>query len=99
MSRCWKCTRRTPPRAACTYAAAVTAAGFPTAVVQRTGQDDLSVRTARITDADFEALRVHGWTDADAWDVAAITALFALSNRMANVTAMQPNDEFFTMGR
>ena len=55
--------------------------------------------SARITDADFAALRAHGWTDEDAWDVTAITSLFALSNRMANVTAMQPNDEFFTMGR
>jgi uncharacterized peroxidase-related enzyme len=48
---------------------------------------------------DFAALREHGFTDEDIWDITAITAFFALSNRMANVTAMRPNDEFFTMGR
>ena len=52
-----------------------------------------------ITDADFAALREHGFDDEDAWDIAAITAFFGLSNRMANVTAMRPNDEFFLMGR
>ena len=55
--------------------------------------------SAAITEADFEALRVHGFDDEDAWDIAAITAFFGLSNRMANVTAMRPNDEFFLMGR
>ncbi|MEP7101789.1 MAG: alkylhydroperoxidase, partial [Burkholderiales bacterium] len=43
--------------------------------------------------------REHGWTDEDAWDIAGITALFGLSNRMANVTSMRPNDEFYLMGR
>jgi uncharacterized peroxidase-related enzyme len=52
-----------------------------------------------VTDADFAALREHGFDDEDAWDIAAITAFFGLSNRMANVTAMRPNDEFFLMGR
>ena len=52
-----------------------------------------------IVDADFAALRDHGFDDEDAWDIAAITAFFGLSNRMANVTAMRPNDEFFLMGR
>ncbi|HZW73324.1 MAG TPA: peroxidase-related enzyme [Caldimonas sp.] len=52
-----------------------------------------------IDDADYAALRAHGFSDEDAWDIAAITALFALSNRMANVTAMRPNDEFYLMGR
>jgi len=41
----------------------------------------------------------HGFTDDDIWDVAAVSAFFALSNRMANVTAMRPNDEFYMMGR
>lgn len=49
--------------------------------------------------ADFEALREHGFSDEDAWDIAAITAFFGLSNRMANLTAMRPNDEFYLMGR
>ena len=52
-----------------------------------------------IGEADFEALRAHGFDDEDAWDIAGITALFGLSNRMANVTAMRPNDEFYLMGR
>jgi len=52
-----------------------------------------------IEPADFEALRAHGFSDEDAWDIAAITAFFGLSNRMANLTAMRPNDEFYLMGR
>lgn len=52
-----------------------------------------------VADADFAALREHGWSDADAWDIAAITALFGLSNRIANVSSMRPNDEFYLMGR
>ena len=52
-----------------------------------------------IEDADFDALKAHGFDDEDAWDIAAITAFFGLSNRMANVTGMQPNPEFYLMGR
>ncbi|CAG2143293.1 peroxidase-related enzyme [Cupriavidus numazuensis] len=52
-----------------------------------------------VNEADFEALREHGFTDEDAWDIAAITAFFGLSNRMANTIGMRPNDEFFLMGR
>ena len=52
-----------------------------------------------VGDADFATLREHGFDDEDAWDIAAITAFFGLSNRMANVTGMRPNDEFFLMGR
>ena len=52
-----------------------------------------------IDDSDYAALRAQGFSDEDAWDIAAITALFALSNRMANATAMRPNDEFYLMGR
>lgn len=52
-----------------------------------------------IGEADFEALRAHGFDDEDAWDIAAITAFFGLSNRMANTIGMRPNDEFFLMGR
>ncbi len=52
-----------------------------------------------VDDADFEALRPHGFSDEDIWDIAAITAFFGLSNRMANVTGMRPNDEFYLMGR
>ena len=52
-----------------------------------------------IGDDDFAQLHEHGFTDEDAWDIAGITALFGLSNRMANVTSMRPNDEFYLMGR
>jgi uncharacterized peroxidase-related enzyme len=52
-----------------------------------------------VEDADFEALHAHGFSDEDAWDIAAITAFFGLSNRMANVTGMMPNPEFYLMGR
>jgi uncharacterized peroxidase-related enzyme len=52
-----------------------------------------------VEEADFAALRAHGFDDEDAWDIAAITAFFGLSNRMANITAMRPNDEFYLMGR
>ncbi|MDE0652796.1 MAG: peroxidase-related enzyme [bacterium] len=48
---------------------------------------------------DYEALRSHGFGDEDIWDIGAITALFAMSNRMAHLTAMRPNEEFYTMGR
>jgi len=52
-----------------------------------------------VNDDDFAALRAHGLDDEDIWDVAAITAFFALSNRMANVTDMRPNEEFYSLGR
>ena len=52
-----------------------------------------------IEEADFAALRAHGFSDEDIWDIGAITAFFGLSNRMANLTAMRPNDEFFLLGR
>jgi len=52
-----------------------------------------------VGDRDYEVLRQHGFDDEDIWDIAAITAFFGLSNRMANVISMRPNDEFFLMGR
>ena len=59
----------------------------------------VATRSAELVDADFEALRAHGFSDEDIWDIGAITAFFALSNRMANLTAMRPNDEFHLLGR
>ena len=53
----------------------------------------------QIGDEDFAALRPHGFSDEDIWDIGAIAAFFGLSNRMANMTAMRPNDEFYLMGR
>ena len=52
-----------------------------------------------LDEADFAAVRGHGFNDEDIWDIGAITAFFGLSNRMANLTGMRPNDEFFLMGR
>ncbi len=52
-----------------------------------------------LVEADFEALRAHGFDDEDIWDIGAITALFGLSNRMANLLSLRPNDEFYLMGR
>ena len=52
-----------------------------------------------VDEADFAALRAHGFSDEDIWDIGAITALFGLSNRMANLISLRPNDEFFLMGR
>ena len=52
-----------------------------------------------VEDADFEALHAHGLNDEDIWDITAITAFFGLSNRMASVTGMMPNPEFYLMGR
>jgi uncharacterized peroxidase-related enzyme len=56
-------------------------------------------RSHQIGDEDFDALRQHGLDDDDIWDIGSITALFALSNRVANLLALQPNAEFYTMGR
>ena len=52
-----------------------------------------------VEDADFEALHAHGFDDEDIWDITAITAFFGLSNRMASVTGMMPNPEFYLLGR
>ena len=52
-----------------------------------------------VVDEDFERLRTHGFSDEDIWDIGAIAAFFALANRMANLIALRPNDEFFLMGR
>ena len=56
-------------------------------------------RSDEINDTDFSALHAHGFTNEDAWDIAAITAFFGLSNRMASFSGMMPNPEFYLMGR
>jgi len=56
-------------------------------------------RSVDIADEDFATLRGHGFGDEDIWDIGAIAAFFALSNRMANLIAMRPNPEFFLLGR
>jgi uncharacterized peroxidase-related enzyme len=59
----------------------------------------VSTEANTISESDFAAIAAHGFSDDDIWDIAAIAAFFALSNRIANVTAMRPNDEFYMMGR
>ena len=59
----------------------------------------VSQRSHEIEDRDFELLHAHGFDDEDIWDIAAITAFFGLSNRMASFSGMQPNPEFYLMGR
>jgi uncharacterized peroxidase-related enzyme len=64
---------------------------------------DFAVKLARapetVNDADYQSLRDHGFSEEDIWDIGGITAFFALSNRMAHLIAMRPNDEFYLMGR
>jgi uncharacterized peroxidase-related enzyme len=57
------------------------------------------LQSDQISDADFSVLHSHGFNDEDAWDIAAITAFFGLSNRMASFSGMMPNPEFYLMGR
>ena len=59
----------------------------------------VSMRAYEVGDDDMVALEAHGFSDEDIWDIAAISAFFGMSNRMANVTNMRPNDEFYTLGR
>lgn len=59
----------------------------------------VSLSAQAVTDADLAAVKKHGFSDDDIWDITAIAAFFALSNRLANVTNMRPNDEFYLMGR
>jgi len=56
-------------------------------------------RPEEIEEADVQTLRGEGFSDEDIWDIGAITALFAMSNRLAHLTTMRPNDEFFALGR
>ncbi|RXH35961.1 alkylhydroperoxidase [Bradyrhizobium nanningense] len=59
----------------------------------------VSMEAYKVSESDFATLKSHGFTEEDVWDIAAITAFFGLSNRLANVTSMRPNAEFYSMGR
>lgn len=59
----------------------------------------VSKSSHEISNADIDDMRELGFSDDDIWDIGAISALFALSNRMANLTSMRPNDEFYLLGR
>jgi uncharacterized peroxidase-related enzyme len=57
------------------------------------------LRSAEVGDEDYAALHAHGFSDEDIWDICSITALFGLSNRLANTVSLRPNDEFYLLGR
>ena len=59
----------------------------------------VSKESSRVGDSDFELLKQHDFDEEDIWDIGAISAFFCLSNRMANLLSMRPNDEFYSMGR
>ena len=59
----------------------------------------VSTEAQKTSESDFAALKAHGFTEEDIWDIAAISAFFGMSNRLANVTSMRPNAEFYSMGR
>ena len=59
----------------------------------------VSLNAYEVSDSDIEEMRQTGFSDEDIWDIGAITAFFSLSNRMANLTSMRPNDEFYLLGR
>ena len=59
----------------------------------------VSLESHKLKNSDYEELRQHGFSDEDIWDIGAISSFFALSNRMANLTDLRPNDEFYSMGR
>ncbi|GAA0612245.1 peroxidase-related enzyme [Paenochrobactrum glaciei] len=59
----------------------------------------VSARAYEVGEDDFDTLKSHGFTEEDIWDMTAITAFFGMSNRIANVTSMRPNDEFYMLGR
>jgi uncharacterized peroxidase-related enzyme len=59
----------------------------------------VALRSVEIVETDFDLLRGQGFSDEDIWDIGAIAAFFALSNRMADLIAMRPNDEFYLLGR
>jgi uncharacterized peroxidase-related enzyme len=59
----------------------------------------VSARAYEVGDDDVADLQKHGFSEDDIWDIAAIAAFFGMSNRLANVTSMRPNDEFYAMGR
>ncbi|MEJ5344581.1 MAG: peroxidase-related enzyme [Chloroflexus sp.] len=59
----------------------------------------VALDSARISEDDWQPLMVHGLTLDDIWEIGAIAAFFAMSNRLANMSALRPNDEFYTMGR
>ena len=59
----------------------------------------VSQEAQSVDEEDFDDLRAHGFSDEDIWDIGGIAAFFGLSNRMANMMSLRPNDEFYALGR
>ncbi len=59
----------------------------------------VSTEAYAVSESDYDALKSHGFTDEDGWDIASISAFFGMSNRIANATNLRPNEEFYAMGR
>jgi len=59
----------------------------------------ISLKAHEVNDSDFEKLRDHGFSEEEIWDIGAISAFFAMSNRLAGLSTMRPNDEFYLLGR
>ncbi|RYY16786.1 MAG: alkylhydroperoxidase, partial [Alphaproteobacteria bacterium] len=59
----------------------------------------VSSRAYEVGESDMDTLRGHGFDDDDIWDIAGISAFFGMSNRLANVTSLRPNPEFYSLGR
>jgi uncharacterized peroxidase-related enzyme len=59
----------------------------------------VSLEAHEVSNADFDKLREQGFSDEEIWDIGAITAFFSMSNRLANLVSMRPNDEFYLLGR
>jgi len=59
----------------------------------------VSQKAQEVGEADFDTLKQHGFSEDDIWDIAGISAFFGMSNRLANVTSMRPNAEFYSLGR
>ena len=75
----------------------------PPGQIRQKAMLDFALKVSRqaeaVEEADVAALKSHGFEEEDVWDIAAISAFFALSNRLANVAGMRPNDEFYMLGR
>ena len=59
----------------------------------------VTLHSAEVNVADFEKMRKRGFSDEEIWDTGVISDFFELSNRMANLISMRPNDEFYLLGR
>ena len=73
--------------------------GAPPAIAAPPGDPEVALESATVEQSDIDRLLEEGFSEEDVWDIGAIAAFFAMSNRMANLSGMRPNDEFYAMGR